>query len=82
MKIRDGFVPNSSSSSFVVAKSAITAEQRDKIYDHYKIADDDAWSISENNHFVSGYTFMDNFNMFEFLIEIGIPSDAIRMEYN
>lgn len=82
MKIRQGFVSNSSSSSFVIAKSAITAEQRDNIYNHYEVADDDMWDVSENDHFILGYTFMDNFNMLEFLIGIGIPRDAIRMEYN
>ncbi|MEI7480663.1 MAG: hypothetical protein WCJ59_03475 [bacterium] len=31
MKVRSGFVSNSSSSSFIVLKDSITAEQRDQI---------------------------------------------------
>lgn len=79
MKIRDGFVSNSSSSSFVVAKNAITDEQKQMIYDHSQEAGDDSWSIHENEYFVSGYTFMDNFNMFDFLTgKVRIDPAAIR----
>jgi hypothetical protein len=38
MKIRQGFVSNSSSSSFLIDKNKITPEQTDIIYNHYKIA--------------------------------------------
>ena len=34
MKIRNGFVSNSSSSSFVVFKDALTSDQKEMIYDY------------------------------------------------
>jgi hypothetical protein len=38
MKIRMGFVSNSSSSSFVISLSSITEEQKWKIYNHIEVA--------------------------------------------
>lgn len=38
MKLRTGFVTNSSSSSFTIAKSNLTADQIDKIKNHIEAA--------------------------------------------
>jgi hypothetical protein len=38
MKIRSGFVSNSSSSSFIIQKKNLTADQINKIYDHIEFA--------------------------------------------
>lgn len=87
MKIRVGFVSNSSSSSFVVRKDMITAKQRDQIFDHIKESKrldfsflDDPWSITENSKCIRGYTGMDNFDMHIFLEKIGVPEKAILWE--
>jgi hypothetical protein len=83
MKTRFGFVSNSSSSSFVIKRAAITESQVKMIQEHIKFArlleldenywnDLDAWKITANENEVSGYTLMNNFDMHLFLREIGV----------
>ena len=38
------------------------------------------WQIEETKHSIQGHTSMDNFNMFAFLIAIGIPNTEIHYE--
>lgn len=94
MKLRLGFVSNSSSSSFVIKKSDLTSTQIEKIWNHIEWAKTinskretpnkyrwlDAWKISEDDETISGYTTMDNFSMDEFLEDIGIPEQVIDYE--
>ena len=79
MKIRNGFVSNSSSSSFVIPKDKLTEEQIQLIKNHSTEASkhteyynfgnvDEPWSIRESEYYISGDTFMDNFDMYEYLI--------------
>jgi hypothetical protein len=91
MKVRNGFVSNSSSSSFMIPLSAISAAQRVKIMNHVEeskalgmrdIRDGDAWSITETDHAIKGWTMMDNFDMGYFLSEIGVRDEDIHWEYN
>lgn len=84
MKIRQGFVSNSSSSSFVIPMSALTPEQLDKIHNHIEegknlgmecCRESDAWNIKEASLSLS--TNMDNFDMYHFLQAIGVDMDKV-----
>ena len=81
MKIRRGFVANSSSSSFVIALHRITGRQLKLIKAHSLKGGPDArewpWSIEVTEDEVRGSTMMDNFDMVEYLRHIGVPDEAI-----
>lgn len=86
MKIRLGYVSNSSSSSFLIPINALRYYQVQMIKDHINatrewgkfqenddycyVSDGDRWDITVNEKCLYGYTFMDNFDMHHFLIEI------------
>lgn len=86
MKIRTGFVSNSSSSSFIVKKAQITALQLSYIYDHIEHARNvlqwsgidaaDEWVVYEEGENVHITTSMDNFDMHDFLLSIGVSRNA------
>lgn len=89
MKLRAGFVTNSSSSSFIVSKKDLTPEQHDHIINHIEYAKlkkfdvgytkkEDAWMIEENDNIMRLYTYMDNFDMEEFLKLIGLSETQFR----
>jgi len=87
MKVRFDFVTNSSSSSFVIAKSAITDEQKEKIFNYQYYAQEimsdfeDCWQIDEDEYFIHGYTIMDNCEMQRFLELIGVPTTAVKFSW-
>lgn len=87
MKIRNGFVSNSSSSSFVVMKSNLTPSQIEVCKDFHEQcksyypdrADDiDGWIVSEDDYSFRFYTVMDNFSATEFITKIGVQSCHIE----
>ena len=88
MKIRQGFVSNSSSSSVIVSKNILSNNQINKIKDHIYYGKKDfqidwatknqRWNIEETEEEITMSTGKDNFNMNELLDKIGIHDDDIK----
>lgn len=84
MKVRNGFVSNSSSSSFILYKDKLTEEQILLIKNHHlcKIipyADTDFWCVDEHNDTLELSTMQDSFDMYEYLTQIvKIPYNSIK----
>ncbi len=83
MKTRQGFVSNSSSSSFIIQKKDLTVEQYAAIKNHATVAAElfpdldspgDAWSISEDKETLRGFTHMNNFDMHDFMSRMGVKN--------
>ena len=85
MKLRLGFVSNSSSSSFSIPLEAVTGEHIKLIEAHQikgrkmgiSYADTDPWTIEVTDDVIRGWTTMDNFDMRQFLSKIGILDHLI-----
>ena len=92
MKRRQGFVSNSSSSSFVINLDDLNANQVQAIQNHITHAqendydeieyfdDKDRWSITVGTEIIRGSTWMDNFDMFTFLRKINVPDHVIKWD--
>jgi hypothetical protein len=88
MKIRSGFISNSSSQSFVLLKyDGLKASQVNKIKNHIFFGkglridgsrEEDIWNIDEDELTLKGNTWMNNFDMEKFFIEIGIDMSKVR----
>ena len=85
MKTRYGFVSNSSSSSFVIAKHNLSPLQIEKIKNHatcgIEYANTDPWKIIETENEIKGSTFMNNFNIYSYMhTRLGISRDYIDID--
>ena len=82
-KTRSDFVTNSSSSSFIIQKCNLTAEQLQLIEDHADVVEEygcdsgDRWEIRDDVDAIIGFTWMDNFPMCDYLEKIGVPDEVI-----
>lgn len=93
-KIRNGFVSNSSSSSFVINKKYLSPDNAYKILNMHKELKDnpekynleytyyvDDWKVYENSDNVSGSTYMNNFDPEDFFRQIGVDLTKVEWEY-
>ena len=80
MKIRTNLVSNSSSASFIVDKHLLSQDQIDSIWNHAEkskdygllYSDTDPWVLEEDDGYIRGFTSMDNFDMQEYFMVLGI----------
>ena len=89
MKTRNGFVTNSSSSSFIVNKKHLTKLQVKAIKSHIHYSkrlgwypdEKDSWEITDHGCVLEGRTWMDNFDMREFMEEFDVDMDKVKFDY-
>jgi len=96
MKMRTGFVSNSSCASFVIQKEWVSTAQIKLVKNHlrevkldpprygqhYRPRDGDEWAIHETDTTLEGSTIMDNIDMRAFLAAIGVPMDHVEFDDN
>jgi hypothetical protein len=84
MKIRNGFISNSSSSSFIINKNSLSELQIQLIINYKDVCEDygikmlDRWEIEEKKDKIFFSTFIDNGYMRVFLKQLNIPFGAIE----
>jgi len=81
MKTRQGFVSNSSSSSFVINPNKISKQQYDDIRDFLANECQDGWLFYDDDEtgLITGYTVMDNNDFSDWLAKKEL-SHVVRFE--
>ena len=77
MKVRSGFVSNSSSSSFVIKISSITKDQLELLNLHNVLAGDNAWDIQTYYGFIMGSSSSMIYDIKEYMKTIKISDECI-----
>ena len=81
MKIRTGFVSNSSSSSFIILKDNVSNDTLWAIKNYLDSEEnEDGWSYTESENELNGFTVMDNGAIFKFLNTTDMPFSAIEFD--
>ena len=87
MKYRIDFVTNSSSSSFTIQKGKLSEKQVMAIINHSKLGkmigieySSDEWKVEVTDEIVLADTYMNNFNMGEFLDKIGVNRRLVEWD--
>lgn len=87
MKIRNSFVSNSSSSSFIIETKYLSRLQIIAIKHYRELCDEFGvydcepnWNVREENGMLYLNTSMDNFDMRHFLNQIGVNDEYIKYE--
>ena len=83
MKLREGFVSNSSSASFVLLKKYLTEDQIDKILAcnekelKHEGGYSEDWHIKDEEDVITGFTVMDNGILHNLIYEMNPPMKAL-----
>jgi len=79
MKIRNGFVSNSSSSSFVIDRYYVSQHQIDELIEYNDSLGVDKWNISFDDKEIVCDTHMDNVGLEDFVVsELKVSRKAIK----
>lgn len=85
MKVRNDFVTNSSSSSFIISKRNLTEQQMLAIRYHSELGRalklgcaECAWQIKENDFYIAGSTYLDNYCIEDLFEIIGIQDNIVE----
>ena len=82
MKIRNGFISNSSSTSFLIKKENSSKEQLEYIANYLNDIHQDYWECKYNEQGLQCFTHMNNYDIIPTLKKIGIKEVEISKRCN